>query len=87
MMQALYDAILVDERVLEDAFKYEVLARQAEVSDDQALIEFSARCVMRIAAVPRGLSGSWPSCCPRSRYYADKEERLDATESQERCPR
>ncbi len=40
-MQALYDSILEDERVLEDAsFKYEVLARQAEESDDQALIEF-----------------------------------------------
>jgi rubrerythrin len=40
MMQALYEAILEDERLLEDAFKYEVLARQAEASDDQALIEF-----------------------------------------------
>jgi hypothetical protein len=40
MMQALYNAILEDERVLEGAFKYEVLARQAEASDDQALIEF-----------------------------------------------
>jgi hypothetical protein len=39
MMQALYDAILEDERLLEDAFKYEVLARQAEASDDQALID------------------------------------------------
>jgi len=37
MMQALYEAILEDERLLEDAFKYEVLARRA--SDDQALIE------------------------------------------------
>jgi hypothetical protein len=40
MMQALYEAILEDERLLEDAFKYEVLALQAEASDDQALIEF-----------------------------------------------
>jgi hypothetical protein len=40
MMQALYEAILEDERLLEDAFKYEVLARRAEASDDQALIEF-----------------------------------------------
>jgi hypothetical protein len=40
MMQALYEAILEDERLLEDAFKYEILARQAEASDDQALIEF-----------------------------------------------
>ena len=39
-MQALYDSILEDERVLEDAFKHEVRARQAEASDDQALIEF-----------------------------------------------
>jgi lipopolysaccharide export system protein LptC len=39
-MQPLYDSILEDERALEDAFKYEVLARQAEMSDDQALIEF-----------------------------------------------
>ena len=39
-MQALYEAILEDERVLDDAFKYEILARQAEASDDQALIEF-----------------------------------------------
>jgi hypothetical protein len=29
-----------DERVLEDAFKCEILARQAEASDDQALIDF-----------------------------------------------
>jgi hypothetical protein len=40
MMRTLYDAILEDERVLEGAFKYEVLARQAEASDDQALIGF-----------------------------------------------
>jgi hypothetical protein len=40
MMQALYDSIMEDERVLEDAFKHEVRARQAEASDDQALIEF-----------------------------------------------
>jgi hypothetical protein len=40
MMQALYDSILEDERVLEDAFKLEVRARQVEASDDQALIEF-----------------------------------------------
>jgi hypothetical protein len=40
MMQALYEAIFEDERVLEDAFKYEFLARRAEASDDQALIDF-----------------------------------------------
>jgi hypothetical protein len=40
MMQALYEVILGDESVLEDAFKYEVLARRAEASDDQALIGF-----------------------------------------------
>jgi DNA-binding transcriptional MocR family regulator len=40
MMQALYEAISDDERALEYAFKYEVLAQQAEASDDQALIEF-----------------------------------------------
>jgi hypothetical protein len=45
MMQALYEAILVDERLLEDALKYEVLARQAEVSDDQALVD--SLCKMR----------------------------------------
>jgi hypothetical protein len=39
-MQALYDSIMEDERVLEDAFKHEVRARQAEASDDQALIEY-----------------------------------------------
>jgi rubrerythrin len=39
-MQALYDAILEDERILMVAFRYEVLARQAEASDDQALIEY-----------------------------------------------
>jgi hypothetical protein len=39
-MQALYDAILEDERILKDAFRCEVLARQAEASDDQALIEY-----------------------------------------------
>ena len=39
-MQAVYEAILEDERVLDDAFRYEVLTRQAEASDDQALIEF-----------------------------------------------
>ena len=44
-MQALYEAILEDERVLEDAFKCEVLARQAEASDDHALIEVF--CKMR----------------------------------------
>ncbi len=44
-MQALYDAIMEDERVLEDAFKYEVLARQAEASDDQALVD--SLCKMR----------------------------------------
>jgi hypothetical protein len=45
MLQALYKTILEDERVLADAFKYEVLARQAEASDDQELIEFL--CKMR----------------------------------------
>ena len=40
MKQALYEAILEDEGVLEDAFKYEVLARQAEASGDQELIAF-----------------------------------------------
>jgi hypothetical protein len=40
MMQALNEAIVEDERVLEDAFKCEVLARQVEASDDQALIDF-----------------------------------------------
>jgi hypothetical protein len=85
-MQALYETILEDERVLEDAFKYEVLARQAEASDDQALIEFSARCVMRTAAAPREPSRSWLSGCPRTRFYASKEERQDATEGQEPCP-
>ena len=39
-MQALYEAIVEDERVLEDAFKCEILARQAEASDGQALIDF-----------------------------------------------
>jgi hypothetical protein len=39
MMQTLYEAILEDERLLEVAFKYEVLARQAEASDDQALVD------------------------------------------------
>jgi hypothetical protein len=40
VMQALYEAILEDEGVLEDAFKYEVLTRQAETSGDQELIAF-----------------------------------------------
>ncbi len=40
MMQALYEAILEDEAVLEKAFKYEVLSRQAEASSDQELTEF-----------------------------------------------
>ena len=39
-MQALYEAILEDERILEEAFTCEVLVRQAEASDNQALIEF-----------------------------------------------
>jgi hypothetical protein len=39
MMQTLYEAILEDERLLEEAFEYEVLARQAEASDDQVLVE------------------------------------------------
>jgi hypothetical protein len=39
-MQALYDAILEGERALEDAFKYEVLARQTETSNDQVLMEY-----------------------------------------------
>jgi hypothetical protein len=49
MMQALYEAILEDEAVLADAFKYEVLARQAEASGDQELMEFSRqmRCENR----------------------------------------
>ena len=87
-MQALYDAILEDERVLEGAFKYEVLARQAEASDDQALIEFfrHMRDEYRRRA-EREPSRSWPSGCPRGRFYASREERQDATESQERCPR
>jgi hypothetical protein len=38
-MQGLYEAILEDERVLDDAFKYEILTRQAEASDDRALID------------------------------------------------
>jgi hypothetical protein len=41
MMRDLYAAILEDEGVLEDAFKYEVLTRQAEASGDQELVEFS----------------------------------------------
>jgi hypothetical protein len=45
MMQALYEAILEDEAVLEEAFKYEVLARQAEASGDQELTEVF--CQMR----------------------------------------
>jgi ferritin-like metal-binding protein YciE len=40
MMQALYEAILEDERILEEAFTCEVLARQAEASDNQALTKF-----------------------------------------------
>jgi hypothetical protein len=40
MMQALYEAILEDEAALTDAFKYEVLTRQAEASGDQELIAF-----------------------------------------------
>ncbi len=43
MMHALYEAILEDERILEEAFKYEVLTRQAETSGDQELMEFSRR--------------------------------------------
>jgi hypothetical protein len=86
MMQALYEAIFEDERVLDDAFKYEFLARRAEASDGQALIDFSARCAMRTAAAQSEPSGSWPSGCPRRRFYASKEERRDATESQEPCP-
>jgi hypothetical protein len=38
-MQGLYEAILEDERVLDDAFKYEILTRQAEASDDRVLID------------------------------------------------
>ena len=45
MMQVLYEAILEDGHLLEDAFKYEVLARQAEAFDDQALVE--SLCKMR----------------------------------------
>ena len=36
-MQALYEAILEDERILEEAFTCEALARQAKASDNQAL--------------------------------------------------
>jgi hypothetical protein len=39
MKQALYEAILEDEAALEDAFRYEVLVRQAEASGDQELTE------------------------------------------------
>jgi rubrerythrin len=39
-MQALYEAILEDEAVLAEAFKYELLTRQAEASGDQDLIAF-----------------------------------------------
>lgn len=39
-MQALYEEILEDERILKETFTCEVLARQAEASDNQALIEF-----------------------------------------------
>jgi hypothetical protein len=42
-MQDLYEAILENERILEDAFTYEVLARQAEASDNQARIDFSRK--------------------------------------------
>jgi hypothetical protein len=41
MMRDLYEAILGDEAALTDAFKYEVLTRQAETSGDQELMEFS----------------------------------------------
>jgi hypothetical protein len=85
-MQALYEAILEDERILEEAFTCEVLARQAEASDDQALIGFSAECVMRTAAAPREPSKPWPSSCPSKVHINRKEERRDATEGQERCP-
>jgi hypothetical protein len=37
--RALYEAILEDEAALEDAFKYEVLVRQAEASGNQELTE------------------------------------------------
>jgi hypothetical protein len=86
-MQALYEVILEDERALEYAFKYEVLAQQAEASDDQAaLIEFSARCVMSTAAAQREPSSSWPSGCPRGRFYASKGGTTSATEPQKPCP-
>ena len=39
MKQALYEAILEDEAALEDAFKYEVLVRQAEASGDRERVE------------------------------------------------
>ena len=39
MKQALYEAILEDEAALEDAFRYEVLVRQAEASGDRELVE------------------------------------------------
>jgi hypothetical protein len=51
MMQALYEAILEDERLLEDTFKYEILTRQAEASDDQALVD--SLCKMRDENRPR----------------------------------
>jgi hypothetical protein len=45
MMQTLYEVILEDERLLEEALNYEVLARQTEASDGQALVE--SFCKMR----------------------------------------
>jgi hypothetical protein len=39
MMQALCEAILEDEAILEGALKYEVLTRQGEASDDQEVAE------------------------------------------------
>ncbi len=84
-MQALYDSILEDERVLEDAFKHEVRARQAEASDDQALIEFFRTMRDENRRRAERPSGSWPRGCLR-KFHAEREEERQDAAGQEPCP-
>jgi hypothetical protein len=58
MKQALYEAILEDEAVLEEAFKYEALTRQAKPQETRNSPNSSARYATRTAAAPRRLSSS-----------------------------
>jgi hypothetical protein len=84
MMQALYKAILEDEALLEEAFEYEILARQPEASGDQELLEFSR--LRRDENRRRAEMGEWllAQRLPRKTFLRrSKEGRHDATEAQE----